>query len=362
MDYQNPLSQGYYQPNYNSRHYAVGSAPFYWNADSDFFNRINREKRELRSMSNMCAGFLLISFILQFAITLPVMRNSQLAYFYQNESVFQSSFYIFYSTICIFLLSLLFYKASSKKYGGVDYTRVFSKPKSPALLICGAFAGTALTLSGNFLVSFLSAFFSSLGFEFAENDSPEPYGKFAVILLFAATAIIPAINEEFAMRFNIMQPLRKYGDAFAIVMSAVLFAVFHGSPAQIPFAFIGGLAMGYFAISTGSIMTAMAIHFMNNSFSAALSLINDKCLEAYAETISTVMFSAMLILGIISAIAFIFSKNRIPLRLSDSVLTASQKARAFLANPLMIIAILVMLATALTQVKYVGTGASFFVR
>lgn len=357
MYYQNPYTQGCYQPNY----YARDGRQFYQNNGGDFYNRLNREKRELRSMSNMCAGFILISFVvMQFALALPLLRNPKLAYLYENKSVFSSSFYIFYSTIGIFLISLLFYKAFSKKYGSVYYRQAFSKPKNIKLLVSGTFAGTALTLSGNFLVSFLIMFLKLFGFELPENNMPEPHGAFAILLSFAATALIPALNEEFAMRFNVMQPLRKYGDAFAVVTSAALFAVFHGNPAQIPFAFIGGLAMGYFAISTGSIMTAMAIHFINNSVSIFFSLVRDRLGEEYAESVSSVLFSVIFILGIISAVIFILSKDRIPLKASNSLMTASQKAKAFFVSPLMIIAILIMLITALRQINYVGSNGSIF--
>ena len=74
------------------------------------------------------------------------------------------------------------------------------------------------------------------------------------------------------MRGVVMQPLRKFGDRFAIVASAVLFAILHGNMVQIPFAFVAGLALGYFAIVTNSIWTSVVIHSLNNLSAVIISI------------------------------------------------------------------------------------------
>lgn len=51
----------------------------------------------------------------------------------------------------------------------------------------------------------------------------------------------------------------------AIVISALLFAVAHLNPAQMPHAFLVGLLLGWMYWRTGSILPGMAYHWANNS-------------------------------------------------------------------------------------------------
>ena len=53
--------------------------------------------------------------------------------------------------------------------------------------------------------------------------------------------------------------------AAAIVISALLFAIVHLNPAQMPYAFIAGLLLGWMYWRTGSILPGMAYHWANNS-------------------------------------------------------------------------------------------------
>lgn len=51
----------------------------------------------------------------------------------------------------------------------------------------------------------------------------------------------------------------------AIIISALLFAIVHLNPAQMPYAFIAGLLLGWMYWRTGSILPGMAYHWANNS-------------------------------------------------------------------------------------------------
>ena len=63
---------------------------------------------------------------------------------------------------------------------------------------------------------------------------------------------------------------REHGDGLAVVLSAVLFGLFHGNVLQVPFAFILGLALGFLVVLTDSIWPAVLLHFVNNLLSVVL--------------------------------------------------------------------------------------------
>ena len=137
-------------------------------------------------------------------------------------------------------------------------------PGSKRAFLLALGAGTMLCFLGNYITAGFTGFVSSFDIEFAalELDPPANVGQFLLFVLQAS--IIPALVEEVAIRGIVMPPLRKYGDRFAIVMSAIIFALMHGNMQQIPFAFVAGLVLGYFAISTGSVWTSIAIHAATN--------------------------------------------------------------------------------------------------
>lgn len=61
----------------------------------------------------------------------------------------------------------------------------------------------------------------------------------------------------------VLRLLQPYGKRFAIVLSALLFGLFHGNVVQIPFAFLVGLVLGYVTVEY-SVVWAMVLHIINN--------------------------------------------------------------------------------------------------
>lgn len=64
---------------------------------------------------------------------------------------------------------------------------------------------------------------------------------------------------------NGQQPIANSQAFPAIIVSALLFALVHMNPAQMPYAFIAGLLLGWMYWRTGSILPGMAYHWANNS-------------------------------------------------------------------------------------------------
>lgn len=81
------------------------------------------------------------------------------------------------------------------------------------------------------------------------------------MLLYAG--ILGPISEEILCRGLALRLLQPYGKRFAIVLSALLFGLFHGNVVQIPFAFLVGLVLGYVTVEY-SILWAIILHVINN--------------------------------------------------------------------------------------------------
>lgn len=133
----------------------------------------------------------------------------------------------------------------------------------------------ALALLANFFADLFVGGISLFGIKnYAEMDF-EITNPVEIILNIIAISIIPALSEEFAFRGIILSKLRKYGDGFAVFISALLFGLLHGNIVQIPFAFIVGLGLAFVTIKTSSIIPAIITHFLNNLSSVIISIIEE---------------------------------------------------------------------------------------
>ena len=81
-------------------------------------------------------------------------------------------------------------------------------------------------------------------------------------------ALLPPVVEELVFRGAILRSLLAWQPQHQwamIALSALLFAVAHMNPAQIPHAFIIGLLLGWMYMRTGSVVPGIAFHWANNT-------------------------------------------------------------------------------------------------
>ena len=89
---------------------------------------------------------------------------------------------------------------------------------------------------------------------------------------FLVVAIFAPIFEEWLCRGMVLRGLlTKMKPVWAIVISALFFAVIHMNPWQALNAFLIGLMMGYVYYKTGSLILTMIMHFVNNGTAVILS-------------------------------------------------------------------------------------------
>ena len=81
-----------------------------------------------------------------------------------------------------------------------------------------------------------------------------------ILLAFAAP-----VMEEFVFRRCVINHLKPYGEKAALVISALLFALFHGSVNQVFYAFGLGLVFGYIYLKTGRVRYSMILHVIINA-------------------------------------------------------------------------------------------------
>lgn len=92
-------------------------------------------------------------------------------------------------------------------------------------------------------------------------------GSWIQILLLAFAS---PIMEEFVFRRCVLGRLRLYGEKAALLTSALLFALFHGTVSQFFYAFGLGLVFGYVYLKTNRLRYSMILHVIINGMSTIL--------------------------------------------------------------------------------------------
>ncbi len=218
----------------------------------------------------------------------------------------------------------------------------------------GLFGGMALAIVANLVSGWLMEWLATFGIP--EPDLPETvlptYSSLAVNLL--STAVLPAIIEEMIFRGYMLGTLRKHGDGFAVVTTAVLFGVFHGNILQMPFAVILGLALGYLTVITDCIWPAVLLHFSNNAMAVLLSFFGQRFPD-YSTEINGITFLTVAAIGTVVLTVLLHRRDALqPIGNRYSTLRMGERVSMLLTSPVLVIAEVLMV---LTLVQSMGGAA-----
>ncbi len=228
----------------------------------------------------------------------------------------------------------------------------FNMPKKKSLAVLAVPFGFFICLAANYVSGIFLNLFSGAGIELTAPENNIPSGLIGRIIYAVTVAVVPALCEEAAIRGAVMQPLRKYGDTFAIVMSSFVFAMLHGNLVQAPFALIVGMAIGYTVCLTESLWTGIAIHFVNNLYSVfAAILFEDITDEATLNAVFNIMLLVLYAVTIVGSVGFVIVRGKMRLEKKYTFLSGGRKAAAFILNIAMIISIIIMIKITSTYIE-----------
>lgn len=161
-------------------------------------------------------------------------------------------------------------------------------------------AGLGAGMVGNVIATLLTVLLALGGVQVVDNVPSFSGGAATTLLTFFTVAALPAVLEELLFRGVLLQPLRRYGDRVAILLSALLFALCHPSLPQAVNAFLMGLCFGVFAVRSGSLVIPMLIHLVYNAAACLVTLLSNRLPFAFAAGISWLLIFSLLVVGIYS--------------------------------------------------------------
>ncbi len=217
------------------------------------------------------------------------------------------------------------------------------RPFRASVTLPSLFIALGVSVIGYVASVMISAFLSLFGIQPVMADLGFPTEASAAFLFVLNITLIAPLAEEIVFRGVILNTLRRFGDCFALLISSLLFALIHLNLVQIPNAFVMGLVIGYFTLSTGSLWTGVCIHVLNNSL---VLLVNGILMNTSPDTQLLVMlctYTLYLAAGIIALLILLRNHPDMFYFLRSSTLSTERKKYATFFSALTMVCCLVIL-------------------
>lgn len=331
---------------------------------------MNKEIRRLSNFSSLpVLIFVLFMQLSASAIQIGVSLLERFAHIALPEQLVYMIMYIFVYPIGGSLAALIFYK-TRKRETGLRLSQTFCRPQMNAGWIIKYMIitwGLSLLMSiiTNIILQILKSLlhlnFSDISFDFGD-------GVGGFIVSFVSLCIFAPIFEEIIFRSAVYRHTEIMGQSFAVVFSAIVFALMHGNLEQLPYTFVMGLGFAYLFAKTRSLLIPMLLHFLTNTttviFTSIIGTTDTDELSTllsnrdFAAVIPTVLYSlviygiiiAAIVLGIIELVRAIRRRER--LMGSIFPISGAKKTAVFLTAPVTIITlILLVLFLTLTTIN-----------
>lgn len=238
----------------------------------------------------------------------------------------------------------------SLRKGNASYFKAlpFHSPQPRTKLWLAVLAGWALCMAGNFVATLVSFWFNIQGVELLSPDPVVSENALDTAMNFVCAGFMAPLVEEFVFRGVIMQPLRRYGDSFAIYATAFIFAVAHGNPISVVFAFVAGVVIGYAVVYTRSIWVGIIIHALNNCTSVFFAEMGNLWPKLFNAAYN-ILIIALVIIGIVCIVVF-GKVYGFKLRRNTSGVRGFKRVAAFFIGPTMIP---VLIYLAFSMIRYI---------
>lgn len=267
------------------------------------------EKRRLCDDANYIGVMMLLSEAAMFL--LGILLQTLVRLFSMDNTIFLSVYAVVYSA-GMALPPIVVSVATQRRHCPFSPTRSVD----PVDAFVGILTAVGICMAANIAVNVLMSLFESAGVPEPEMPDYLEANIPSLLLNLFVFAVLPALLEEMVFRGYVLRALRPYGDWFAVTASAVLFGLMHGNIAQIPFAFIVGMALGWLYVMTDNIWIPIAVHFINNGFSLLLQYCTIGLSDTKIADMNGFSICALIVVGALSLAVLIVRHSALLRRLA----------------------------------------------
>ena len=191
-------------------------------------------------------------------------------------------------------------------FKSIDKQDFIQKPNKSILKYSAI--GIILGVASFFLLSGVVNHFEWFVTKIGYSSDTDPFTLNSVkdlLICYVSLALIPAVCEELLFRGVIINCLKHKGQVFAVVLSSIMFSIFHFSPIQLIYPLCWGLLLGIVYLRTKNIIFPMIMHFINNALSLTLQFFISSS-EVFKPTIFLTTYTIITFIIWIFAMIYLF--------------------------------------------------------
>ena len=252
------------------------------------------------------------------------------------------------------VLSAVFAALAARKLTGYRVRKMFAD--RPKMMHPGTiFLGFGLCLGLNLVTSFLTELFTKWLNEYGAVIAPPNFSYSSDTPLWSGmlvlySCLIAPLVEEIIFRGYILRLLRRFGTGFAILFSALLFALYHYDFTQMLPTFVMGCFFGYMAVRYESILPVIGVHVLNNVVAVSLSTFSPGFSPEAMLFIDIILYAVALISLVVTLSIYRkgFPKLREPVLVGQ--LTKGKAFAAAMTSPVCILLFLIYLYQVISKI------------
>ena len=128
-----------------------------------------------------------------------------------------------------------------------------------------------LAYAANFVGTFITTVIGYWKGSAVENAILDIATSISLLFVFLYMVICAPFMEEYVFRKLIVDRTVKYGQGVAVVMSGLMFGLFHGNLNQFVYAFVLGCFFAFLYVKTGKLKITIILHMIFNFFGGVVS-------------------------------------------------------------------------------------------
>lgn len=238
----------------------------------------------------------------------PIIIYSMILNVVAPDLLTNTWFGIFIPTVLSYIIAIPFVLLLFKKTPNIDQ-KPNLEPISPLYTSMWFVATLAISLILSVSMNLLSAMISEkLGLALTNPLEAVMNGSILPSLLLLL--VIAPIIEEYIFRWVLYKKLAAYGGKTYVLISAMLFALFHMNLFQTFYTFVLGLFLAYLTYRTGKIAWSILCHFVFNFLGGGFALIANAIGGEDLIHMTTLIPSLLMMAGLVFAIYLYVARRK----------------------------------------------------
>lgn len=176
---------------------------------------------------------------------------------------------------------------------GVDMRAIEKHKMKPSHFFVAFAMGYTLLVAGNIIGLIVTSLIGFLKGDAVLNSLDTIVGETNIWVTSIYTVLCAPVFEEFLFRKMICNRVIKYGQGMAIMLSGLMFGLFHGNYNQFFYAFFIGCFFAFIYVKTGKIQYTIGLHMMVNFIGSVVGGLFLQYVDLEKLTGSTLIIAAL---------------------------------------------------------------------